>query len=268
MQFHLFFLSWQISSVTPSYTSFSFASRMNPGKITTLVTLHIFSTIVRLSLMFYGCVLLPKKFFVYNCGKMESGCICVSILIRVTFYLYFLARIIWYFMSQVNWAEDRLESKHNSTQSSFWRHLGDHPLVPVLSYVSSLNTLSWIWPKKKYMMLDTRCLKGPAPVVRHRLFIAFLFSVSVAHSWTVRVPWLHVSVCLEEGGCWNVCGKNDIFDVACSLLMMPLMAKKNKNKKKRTRWQDLCLLAYIVMPSAMQLYTLYWPNAHVWTEWS
>lgn len=60
-------------------------------------------------------------------------------------------------MSQVNWAEDRLESKHNSTQSSFWRHLGDHPLVPVLSYVSSLNTLSWIWPKKKmawYTMLE------------------------------------------------------------------------------------------------------------------
>lgn len=60
-------------------------------------------------------------------------------------------------MSQVNWAEDRLESKHNSTQSNFWRHLGDHPLVPVLSYVSSLNTLSWIWPKKKmawYTMLE------------------------------------------------------------------------------------------------------------------
>lgn len=28
-----------------------------------------------------------------------------------------------------------------------------------------------------------------------------------------------------------MCGKNNIFDVACSLLMMPLMAK-NKNKKK------------------------------------
>lgn len=156
--------------------------------------------------------------------------------VLVTFYLYFLARIIWYFRSQVNWAEDRLESKHNSTQSSFWRHLGDHPLVPVLSYVSSLNTLSWIWPLKK-KWLDTRCLKGPAPVLRHRLFIAFLFFVSVAHSCTVLVPWLHVSSVLRRVDVEMCVAKNNIFDVACSLLMMPLMAKK-----KHTRWQDLCLL--------------------------
>lgn len=265
MQFHLFFLSWQISSVTPSYTSFSFASRMNPGKITTLVTLHIFSTIVRLSLMFYGCVLLPKKFFVYNCGKMESGCICVSILIRVTFYLYFLARIIWYFMSQVNWAEDRLESKHNSTQSSFWRHLGDHPLVPVLSYVSSLNTLSWIWPKKK--MAWYTMLERPSACRQAQTLYSIPFLRLCCSFMDCTCP-LVACFGLSRGGWMLKCVWQKRYLWCCMQPSYDAFNGKKTKQKKRTRWQDLYLLAYIVMPSAMQLYTLYWPNAHVWTEWS
>lgn len=125
--------------------------------------------------------------------------------VLVTFYLYFLARIIWYFRSQVNWAEDRLESKHNSTQSSFWRHLGDHPLVPVLSYVSSLNTLSWIWPLKK--MAWYTMLERPSACPQAQTLYSIPFLCLCCSFMYCTCPLVACFVCLEEGGCWNVCGK-------------------------------------------------------------
>lgn len=90
---------------------------------------------------------------------------------------------------------------------------------------------------------------SPATVLRHRLFTAFLFSASVAHSCTVRVPL--VACCRLSTGGWMlkcVCGEKTI-----SLMLHATFLPKPSS------WQELCV-CYIVMPSIMQLYTLYWPS--------
>lgn len=117
------------------------------------------------------------------------------------------------------------------TWSSLWRHVRDRPPVPLHAHAPSPNPR-----RRKCKWLDIQCLKAPAIVLRHRLFTAFLFSASAAHSCTVRVSRLHVAVCLEEGGCWNVCGKK------CYLWCCMQSSYYASKGSKPTSWQDLCLL--------------------------
>lgn len=44
-------------------------------------------------------------------------------------------------------------------------------------------------------------LERPSACPQAQPLYSISFSVSVAHSSTVHVPWLHVSGCLEEGVC-------------------------------------------------------------------
>lgn len=176
----------------------------------------------------------------YNCEKRKI------MLIRLSYLdlCWSWSSLLWHFMSRIKVAVD----PQGPTLNLLYSGVMDGDMSETVSW----SQFSLTCPLRildceldlKVERLDIQCLKGPATVLRHRLFTAFLFSASVAHSCTVHVPVLH-------GGWMLKCvWQNNIFDVACNLLIMSVKAPNLPAGK-------ICIF-YIVM----QLYTLYWPRKY------
>lgn len=199
---------------------------MNHGKITTLATLQISSTSLGKHLSGATKIVFDSVQLCITSTKINPTVEEIRFVIFLswsTFVSIFLAR----------------KSKSNIYAELFLKQLVETCQRPSTGPASGSHVLSespMVNSTWKYNWLDNQCSKAPAIVLRHRLCTAFLLSASIAHSCPVHVSWLHVAVCLEEGGCWNVRGKK-------YYLWCCMQPSYNASKgSKHASWQDLHLL--------------------------
>lgn len=149
-------------------------------------------------------------------------------------------------MYHIEVAVDPQGNTLNLLYSSFWTHVRDRPLVLIFFHILSKYSNLWTWPESWTAWYTTLKRPSDCPQAQTLHGIPFLcLCCSFMYCTCPCVAWrVDVEMCLA----------NNIFNVACNLLIMLVKAPNLPAGK-------ICIY-YIVM----QLYILYWPSTYTLTE--